>query len=297
MREHEAMNPVARLAEVSEMWMSAWLKPLSALNVWNEYWRDHWKSWLAGRAAGPAAWLPALAEERFDQPDAINFFLPWLPRVDALVVPLDAPGEDEAMRLMLRAALPRVGAFGPAEWLTVDATIRHSAGAQPPQLPAEAAPAVLDAPPPAPAKRPRATLRRADAVTKAAKGAQTVQAGATEAAVAAPAPAATAEGSARQASVPATPAPAKTASAKAAPVKRSSVKALPAKTESAKPVAAKPVAAKAEVAKAEAAKPEVVKAEPAKAELAKAELAKTAAAVGRKAASRKPAAGKGAKGA
>jgi len=167
MGEQEAAKPADRLAAVSEVWMSAWLRPWTALNVWNEYWRDQWKTWLAGKAAAPAAWLPALAEERFDQPETISFFLPWLPRLDARVVPLESHGDDEAMRLMLRAALPRVGAFGPAEWLTVDATIRHSAGAVPPQLTDDNAAPVIDAPPATP-KRPRATLHRMKAVTEVA---------------------------------------------------------------------------------------------------------------------------------
>lgn len=223
MREHEEMNPAAGLAAVSEKWMLAWLQPWSALNVWNEYWRDQWKTWLAGRAAAPAAWLPALAEERFDQPDPINFFLPWLPRVDALVVPLGAPGEEDAMRLMLRAALPRVGAFGSSEWLTVDATIRHSASSEPPQLPADAAPPVLDAPvvPAAPAKRPRATLRRVADAPKA-ESAKPAQAVATAEAKDAPAPAVSKPSV--QIAKPAAARPARSGGRKAAPRKTAASK-------------------------------------------------------------------------
>jgi hypothetical protein len=68
--------------------------------------------------------LPALAgDRRGQQPSAIELFLPWLPRIEAEIIPLRQHSDEDAVRVMLRAALPAsVG----GDWLQVDATVtRH----------------------------------------------------------------------------------------------------------------------------------------------------------------------------
>lgn len=97
------------------------------LQEWNAFWGTQWKAWFDALASAPNPWLPALAAGRPDQPAAIDFFLPWLPRVEAFVTPLDPSGEDqEAVRVMLRAALPHVGSGEQQDWLNVDATVSRS---------------------------------------------------------------------------------------------------------------------------------------------------------------------------
>jgi hypothetical protein len=71
---------------------------------------SQWQQWLKTVGSVPNVWLPALAAERRGQPPAIDFFLPWLPRGESSVVPLDVHGAETAMRLMMRAALPLFGA-------------------------------------------------------------------------------------------------------------------------------------------------------------------------------------------
>ena len=94
--------------------------------------------------SAPNPWLPALAAGRPDQPAAIDFFLPWLPRIEAFVTPLDRPGEQDAVRVMLRASLPQLGAGKQKEWLDVDATVSRSPRA-PATVQVEAPPAALPA--------------------------------------------------------------------------------------------------------------------------------------------------------
>ena len=107
-------HDVTRLmTEASSSLIQAWSQPWHMLNIWNAYWGDQWSRWLTGIAAAPAAWLPALAEERKGQPAPIDFFLPWIPRADA-----DAPkeaeiGENNAVKVMMRASVPHVGAVSP----------------------------------------------------------------------------------------------------------------------------------------------------------------------------------------
>ena len=115
------------MAEWPGMWLSAWMRPWAMLGDWNALWRnwgDSWRDWLKSVAAMPAAWMPALAAERQEGPESIAFFLPWLPRVEARVEPLD-PIDGRAMRVMLRATLP-AGLGG--ERLEVDAVVRRSHG-------------------------------------------------------------------------------------------------------------------------------------------------------------------------
>jgi hypothetical protein len=114
------------------LWLSAWARPWEMFGDWNTLWGDwsgSWRRWLESVAAMPAAWMPALAEERQGQPESIAFFLPWLPRIEAQVLPPDH-GDDNAVRVMLRASLP--GGLGGG--LEVDATVRrYHAGAAAPE--------------------------------------------------------------------------------------------------------------------------------------------------------------------
>ncbi|HJV27511.1 MAG TPA: hypothetical protein VJ673_17615 [Aromatoleum sp.] len=98
------------IAEASQEWLNACMQPWSILNTLNAFWSDQWKLWLSAVAATPAPWLPALAEDREGQPAVIDFFLPWLPRLDMSGALHDAMGERDFVRAMLRAAAPHVGA-------------------------------------------------------------------------------------------------------------------------------------------------------------------------------------------
>lgn len=106
--------------------MSACLQPWSMLQDWNAFWARQWQVWFDTVVSAPNPWLPALAAARSDQPAAIDFFLPWLPRIQALVTPLDPAGEKDAVRVMLRASMPHVGLGDQKEWLDVDATVSRS---------------------------------------------------------------------------------------------------------------------------------------------------------------------------
>ncbi|MDR1661984.1 MAG: hypothetical protein LBR95_06110 [Azoarcus sp.] len=106
------------------LWLSAWTRPWGVFGDWNALWGDwagSWRRWLESAAAMPAAWVPALADERQEQPASIAFFLPWLPRIEARIAPLDHD-DDDAVRVMLRATLP--GGLG-GGGLEVDATVRR----------------------------------------------------------------------------------------------------------------------------------------------------------------------------
>ncbi|MDR1228296.1 MAG: hypothetical protein LBK55_04640 [Azoarcus sp.] len=112
------------MAGLPGLWLSAWTRPWGMFGNWNALWggwSGPWRRWLESVAAMPAAWVPALAEERQGQPASIAFFLPWLPRIEAQVSPLDH-GDDNAVRMMLRATLP--GGLG-GSGLEVDATVRR----------------------------------------------------------------------------------------------------------------------------------------------------------------------------
>lgn len=97
-------------ADASGQWVSACFKPWSSLAGWSIFWGDQWKQWLSAICAQPNPWLPALASERVGQPAVIDFFLPWLPRAEATSGTVDAVNENDAVRAMLRAAVPHVGA-------------------------------------------------------------------------------------------------------------------------------------------------------------------------------------------
>jgi hypothetical protein len=112
-----------------ETWLSAWARPWGAFGNWNTVWDDwhgSWRHWLNSLATMPAAWMPALAAERKGQPAAIDFFLPWLPRIEAQFMTPDH-SDGDAVRVMLRAALP-ASLSGERDWLEVDATVRRRRG-------------------------------------------------------------------------------------------------------------------------------------------------------------------------
>ncbi|MDR1461848.1 MAG: hypothetical protein LBI68_01740 [Azoarcus sp.] len=112
------------LAGLPELWLSTWMRPWGMFGHWNTLWggwTGTWQRWLESAAAMPAAWMPALAEERQGQPESIAFFLPWLPRIETKILPPDH-GDDDAVRVMLRATLP--GGLG-GGGLEVDATVRR----------------------------------------------------------------------------------------------------------------------------------------------------------------------------
>ncbi len=113
----------------SDAWINAWMKPWTAWQGWSDFWAQY-QTWLGTLAAAPNPWLPALAKERRDQPASIEFFLPWLPRLPTSMVSLDSPEQNEALRVMLRAALP----WGAAtDWLQVGARAARLGLGQKPQ--------------------------------------------------------------------------------------------------------------------------------------------------------------------
>jgi hypothetical protein len=154
-----------------DMWLSAWSRPWGVFDDWNSMlndWHGSWRNWLNSVATMPAAWMPALAAERKEQPAAIDFFLPWLPRIEAQFMTPDH-SDGDAVRVMLRAALPG-GLGGEGDWLEVDATVRRRRNAKENKetldaniveaLPAEATPAAeasADKPKPKVAPRSRKT--------------------------------------------------------------------------------------------------------------------------------------------
>jgi len=103
-------TPSATFAALSSAWLSACAQPWTAWQGWSQLMGSQWQQWLKTVGSVPNVWLPALAAERRGQPPAIDFFLPWLPRGESSVVPLDVHGAETAMRLMMRAALPLFGA-------------------------------------------------------------------------------------------------------------------------------------------------------------------------------------------
>jgi len=171
------------LATESAAWMSAYMQPWSILQDWNAFWSKQWKIWFDTVVSTPNPWLPALAAGRAGQPAAIDFFLPWLPRIEALVTPLESCGERDAVRVMLRAALPHLGPIEQTEWLNVDAAVSRTGGsaassrlisAETPETPAplpmlEAA-AASPEPASKPAAAPKRRVRKPAATTKAKPG-------------------------------------------------------------------------------------------------------------------------------
>ncbi len=121
---------------LSDAWINAWMKPWTAWQGWSDFWGEQYQAWLDKLAAAPNPWLPALAKDRRNQPASIDFFLPWLPGLQASMASLDSPEQSEALRVMLRAALPWGAA---ADWLQVGARAAHLGLEQAPQPAAAAA--------------------------------------------------------------------------------------------------------------------------------------------------------------
>ncbi|MDR3087882.1 MAG: hypothetical protein LBU45_08050 [Azoarcus sp.] len=122
---------VAGFSGLPGLWLSAWTRPWSVFGNWNERWSDwngSWWHWLEAMATQPVPWMPALAAGRQGQPEAIGFFLPWLPRIEATITPLDSHSDEAAVRVMLRATLP--GGLG-GDCLEVDAKVRRHRGVAP----------------------------------------------------------------------------------------------------------------------------------------------------------------------
>lgn len=142
--------------------MAACWQPWEALNGWNAYWGTQWREWFESFVSAPNPWVPALADERSDRSAAIDFFLPWLPRIEAVAAPLETEQGRDVVRVMMRAALPFSGARAAAEWLNVDAIVTRGSAAS---LPEPLAPPVLldeeaaPAPTPAEAKPARRTRK------------------------------------------------------------------------------------------------------------------------------------------
>jgi hypothetical protein len=109
MSEKTQTDPTFGLEGNSARWMSACMQPWSVLQDWNAFWLSQWKTWFEAIASAPNPWVSALASGRADQAPAIDFFLPWLPRMDAVVTSFGPAGANDAMRVMLRAASPRIG--------------------------------------------------------------------------------------------------------------------------------------------------------------------------------------------
>lgn len=131
MSANKPTKAASMIAEVYGQWFSACLQPWSGLCTWNAYWGDQWKVWLSEIGSAPNLWLPALASDRHDQPVSIDFFLPWLPKLEAIVGSHGAIGEKDAQRVMLRAALPHMGSSNEASFEMDDAHHARKVHARP----------------------------------------------------------------------------------------------------------------------------------------------------------------------
>lgn len=109
MKRVQPTAPSNPFAELSDVWISTWVQPWSAWQVWSKLWGENWQRWLDAASSVPTPWLPALAGDRRDQPAAIDFFLPWLPRTDA---DFGVPAVHDAVSTMLRAAAPAYSLLG-----------------------------------------------------------------------------------------------------------------------------------------------------------------------------------------
>lgn len=105
-------TPSNPFAELSDAWTESWTQPWSAWQTWSRLWGEQWQRWFDALAAVPTPWLPALAEERRKQPEAIDFFLPWLPRADFRMGWQGVDAGRDTVHAMLRAAVPAAGLFG-----------------------------------------------------------------------------------------------------------------------------------------------------------------------------------------
>ena len=119
MKHAQSFVPTSVL-DLSSTWFSACMQPWTMWQGWTQ-------AWLDSMAAMPNVWMPALAAGRKNQPAAIDFFLPWMPRVNATVSPLDGHSPDDAVRVMMRATLPFLGGLA-GEGLLVDAKVTRQKG-------------------------------------------------------------------------------------------------------------------------------------------------------------------------
>lgn len=119
MKHAQSFVPTS-VIDLSSTWFSACMQPWTMWQGWTQ-------AWLDSVAAMPNVWMPALAAGRKNQPAAIDFFLPWMPRVNATVTPLDGHSPDDAVRVMLRATLPFLGGQA-ADGLLVDAKVTRQKG-------------------------------------------------------------------------------------------------------------------------------------------------------------------------
>lgn len=186
-------TPSNPFAELSDAWMESWTQPWSAWQTWSRLWGEQWQRWFDALAAVPTPWLPALAEGRKQQPAAIDFFLPWLPRADFRVASPGANAGHDNVHAMLRAAVPAAGLFGALAYRSggdegvIDVQpAAPSATATPLSLVASTVESPKTVAPVKRSPRKAATTTKAPAV-KTARSAK--QAGGASAAAAAPAPA------------------------------------------------------------------------------------------------------------
>lgn len=100
------------IADISEQWMKTCFMPWTALNNWNAFWGDQWKGWLKGLATAPNPWLAPLAGGRSDRRVEVDFFLPWLPRVQSGFESAPVSAEKAMLSAMFRATLPPLDSTG-----------------------------------------------------------------------------------------------------------------------------------------------------------------------------------------
>jgi hypothetical protein len=99
------------IALISEQWMKTCFMPWTALNSWNAFWGDQWKGWLKGLETAPNPWLAPLAGGRTDRRVEVDFFLPWLPRVQSGFESAPVSAEKAMLSAMFRAAMPQTSAM------------------------------------------------------------------------------------------------------------------------------------------------------------------------------------------
>lgn len=163
MKQASSPNPYHSLVELSEAWVSGWMQPWSAWQQWSNVWSAGWQHWVDAFAALPAPWLPALAEDRRQQVEALDAFLPWMPRADLRVTHYAFPGVEDAMGLMLRAAVPAAGLFGVAAFGKAEPRATSAIEAEVVSTEKRAAALLVTEPevPAKPAAKPRAAKRPA----------------------------------------------------------------------------------------------------------------------------------------
>lgn len=110
----------------STAWMSACFQPWTVIEEWSMFWTRQWMHWLEAVTAAPNPWLPTVPVDQQGESLDLGLFLPWLPRIEASVMPVETAGDRDAMRVRLRAAMSNTMTGEHAEWLNVDATVSRS---------------------------------------------------------------------------------------------------------------------------------------------------------------------------